>query len=99
MIHLIVDVHVHKGACEQFIELATDHAAASRAETGCHRFEVLRDLADPCHFALIETWFSAAHLYAHRKTPHYAFWRHEVQAMETGRHVRTEWQGLGHTVV
>lgn len=99
MIHLIVDVRVHQHCCDRFIQLATFHASESRKETGCCRFELLRDVADPCHFALVETWFSHAHLFAHRQTPHYVRWRDEVVAMEATRRVRTEWNGLGHTIV
>lgn len=97
MVHLIVDIHVRPESIDSFIALAAGHAGASRRETGCARFEVLRDIADSCHFALVETWYSYACLSAHRTTPHYARWRAEVIAMESGPRTRTEWTGLGHT--
>jgi quinol monooxygenase YgiN len=43
------------------------HAAASRADSACLRFDLLRRLDRPHHFAMVEAWRDAAAAEAHRR--------------------------------
>ena len=43
-----------------------EHATLSRAEPGCHRFEVYQSQEDPCTIFLIEQWADATAMENHR---------------------------------
>lgn len=43
-----------------------DHIRLTRAEPGCLRFEVIRSHADPCRFAVTETFTDRAAFQAHQ---------------------------------
>ncbi len=80
---LIVHVHVHvlPGRADAFIEETRKNARASLAEPGVLRFDVVRDLADPDRFVLVEVYRDDAAPAAHKATAHYAAWRDAVEPM------------------
>ena len=73
--YVIVGLHTirpeHVG---EYIEQVSVHAANSRAEPGCARYEVLRDLDAPNVFALIEVFEDEAAFERHRAADHYERW-------------------------
>ncbi|MDW4548640.1 putative quinol monooxygenase [Defluviimonas sp. D31] len=54
--------------------LLADHIRLTRAEPGCLRFEVLRSHADPCRFAVAETFRDRAAFDAHRARAAATIW-------------------------
>lgn len=44
----------------------------TRAETGCLRYDLLQNRADPTDFTFVEEWTTEEALNAHSKTPHIA---------------------------
>jgi (4S)-4-hydroxy-5-phosphonooxypentane-2,3-dione isomerase len=58
---------------DDFVALMTRHAALSRAEPGCHIFEVNQDCADRCKFLLFERYQDEQAYLAHRATAHYNY--------------------------
>jgi quinol monooxygenase YgiN len=44
--------------------------APTRAEAGCHQYEMLRSTSDPTLFTFVEEWESDAALDAHLATDH-----------------------------
>lgn len=83
MLHLIVRISVRPERLADWHELAASHAAASRAEPGCVRFDVLTVHAHARQqFVLREVWTDAAALHAHRETEHYGRWRHQIASIE-----------------
>lgn len=55
----------------QVLQLLTRHAALSRAEPGCARFEVYQSEKDAARFLLVERWESQAAIDEHRKAEGY----------------------------
>lgn len=49
--------------------------AATRAEPGCLRYDLLVAGGDPCAFLLLEAWASAQALAEHQQSPHIAAFR------------------------
>ncbi|QBE64972.1 putative quinol monooxygenase [Pseudoduganella lutea] len=43
----------------------------SRAEAGCHRYELHVDNSAPARFVMLEEWTGAAALQEHEATPHF----------------------------
>jgi (4S)-4-hydroxy-5-phosphonooxypentane-2,3-dione isomerase len=78
---LIVDVKVKPESVEAFVAATRENAAASLREPGIARFELLRDEADPCRFALIEAYRDDEGQGRHRETAHYKKWRDAVEPM------------------
>lgn len=76
MYAITVEVTVHPGKTDEFLEAISTQAQTSRdEEPGCLRFEVLQRRDDPSRYVLIEVYESEeAFLVAHRETPHYAQW-------------------------
>jgi len=98
MIHVVVTLPIHPRRIGAFLALAGDHQEASLAERGCLRFDLLRDLADPCRFLLLEEWRDRAAIREHQRTPHYARWRREVTLYLTAPREHHEYECLdGHT--
>jgi len=81
MLIVTVDVWVKPDSVAAFVEATKQNAAASVRESGIARFDVLRDLADPAHFQLIEVYRSEAAPLAHKQTAHYARWRDAVEPL------------------
>ena len=76
MFVLVVSLRVKPGKDRQFLAAIEANAAASlRDESGCRRFDVLRDNADPHHYLLYELYEDEAAFQAHRSMPHFPVWR------------------------
>jgi len=80
---LIVHVHVHvkPGQADAFIAATRKNADASRKEPGILRFDVVRDLASPDRFVLVEVYRDELAPAAHKETAHYKAWREDVEPM------------------
>lgn len=80
---LIVHVHVQvkPGSADAFIEATRLNARASLGEPGVLRFDVVREIADPGRFVLVEVYRDDAAPAAHKETAHYKAWREAVEPM------------------
>jgi quinol monooxygenase YgiN len=80
---LVVHVHVHvKEECvDAFIAATQANSAASLAEPGIARFDVIQQADDPTRFILVEAYKTAAAPAQHKETAHYASWRDAVAGM------------------
>ena len=78
---LIVNIRVFKDKVEDFVEATAENAALSRQEPGVFRFELLRDEADPCRFALVEGYRDAEAQARHKETAHYEKWKRLAEPM------------------
>jgi quinol monooxygenase YgiN len=76
-----VDVEVIPDQLQGFLDATEENAMASRGESGIVRFDVLRDLADPHHFVLVEIYRDEEAAAAHKDTGHYQRWRDIVAQM------------------
>jgi quinol monooxygenase YgiN len=76
-----VDVEVIPDQLQGFLDATEENAMASRQESGIVRFDVLRDLADPHHFVLVEIYRDEEAAAAHKDTGHYQRWRDIVAQM------------------
>lgn len=76
-----VDVYVKPDSVDSFLEASVENATHSRQEAGVARFDVVRDLSDPCHFVLVEVYRDEAAPALHKQTAHYAKWRDAVEPM------------------
>lgn len=88
MIHVTVTIDVIERRLIDFLALVASHAARSRTERGCWRFDV--EVAGPCRFTLHESYVDRAALEAHRRTQHYAEWRALIDMMEERSRTHTE---------
>ncbi|MBL6750866.1 MAG: antibiotic biosynthesis monooxygenase [Nevskia sp.] len=55
---------------EAFKALMSGIVDPTRKESGCIRYELLQNQADPTDFTFVEEWASKAALDAHMQTPH-----------------------------
>ncbi len=74
---LIVHVHVHVTAdgVSEFKHATLENAAASLAEPGVVRFDIIEQLDDPTRFLLVEIYRDERAPARHKETAHYAKWR------------------------
>ena len=80
MISIFVTIQVKDGYAEQFTEASFgDSQGSVRDETGCYRFDILKNAEDPNKFHLYEVYENDAALEAHRKAPHYKKWISTVE--------------------
>jgi (4S)-4-hydroxy-5-phosphonooxypentane-2,3-dione isomerase len=80
--HIIhVKIHVKPECVEAFTEATLINAHASRKEKGIARFDVIQELDDPTHFALVEVYRALEDHAKHRQTAHYATWAESVGPM------------------
>ena len=77
----LVHIHVKPEAVEAFVEACRKNHEASVREPGNHRFDVLRDAADPNRFVLYEAYADVEAAAAHKQTEHYREWRDTVADM------------------
>jgi (4S)-4-hydroxy-5-phosphonooxypentane-2,3-dione isomerase len=80
---LVVHVHVRVKPehLEAFLAETRRNAAASLAEPGVRRFDVLQAEGDGAHLVLTEVYVDQSAADAHKQTAHYARWRDAVAAM------------------
>jgi quinol monooxygenase YgiN len=62
------------------------HAATSRAEPGCLRFDVYQEATRPSTFLLFEIYQDAVALEAHRTSAHFGAFRRDVDGWVAERH-------------
>lgn len=81
MVIVHVHVHVKPEHIDAFIAATTANAKASLGEAGVLRFDVVRDLASPERFVLVEVYRTDDAPAAHKETDHYKTWRDTVEPM------------------
>lgn len=79
MQHLIVRVEVWLNRLIEWEMVSARHAAHSRDEAGCVRFDVLGSAP---HFTLHEVWRDVQAMEAHRRTDHYERWRSRMALIQ-----------------
>jgi quinol monooxygenase YgiN len=80
-LHVVTYVDVYPNFAAQATEILSQFRAASRADEGSVRFEVMRDVARSNHFAIVEVWQSRALYEAHLAKPHNREFRDKLQPM------------------
>jgi autoinducer 2-degrading protein len=83
MLAMWVKVRVKPGERERFLKaIEADALGSERDESGCYRFNVLRDSADPNLYYFYEVYEDQAALEKHRTMPHYAIWRAAADTLD-----------------
>ena len=92
MIVTCVFISVLPGTEEKFISETVLNHDESVKEKGNFRFDLSREIENPCHFMLYEAYESEEASAAHKRTSHYLRWRDAVAGMmaEPRRGVRYE---------
>ncbi|MFB7090329.1 putative quinol monooxygenase [Streptomyces sp. NPDC056296] len=67
---IIAESNAAEGKADQVRSLIESVVERTRAEDGCLRYELLRDLDDDSHIILIEEWRDQASLDAHLASEH-----------------------------
>jgi quinol monooxygenase YgiN len=78
-------LEVRAEAAEAFRLRLLRHAAASRSEPGCLRFDAYADTEAPCRFWLHEVYADRAAFEAHRASQHFRAFRADVDGWVTDR--------------
>lgn len=78
MVAIIVILEIDPERIDEFLEVITANAEASRREPGCLRFEVSKQADQENLFALSEAYVDHDAMIAHTQTPHFAQWREKV---------------------
>ena len=82
MIVLHVTIQVKPEHIAEFLEIARYDAEHSQQdESGCLRFDVLRDRDDPNRLYFYEVYQDEAALEAHRQTPHFKLYFEKSQPL------------------
>lgn len=81
MVVTVVSILVKPEHREAFVAATLANHAASVAEPGNLRFDVLEAAEEPERFILYEAYASAEAAAAHKQTAHYATWRDTVADM------------------
>ena len=71
-------------------QILPEHIRLTRAEFGCHRFEVLRSHSDPCRFAVAETFRDREAFEAHQKRAARTLWGRATKAIPRDYVIREE---------
>ncbi len=71
---IVVHAEIDPARLEEFLPLITHNAEQSRQEPGCHRFDVLRDPAEPHKFIFYELYASTEAIEYHKQQSHYQAW-------------------------
>jgi (4S)-4-hydroxy-5-phosphonooxypentane-2,3-dione isomerase len=93
---LIVHVHAHvkAEAVDAFRSATLENAAASLAEPGVVRFDVIQALDDPTRFVLVEVYRDERAPVRHKETAHYAKWRDAVAELMAEPRTSTKYRAL-----
>jgi quinol monooxygenase YgiN len=93
---LIVHVHIHVRSehLEAFIDATRINARASLGEPGILRFDLVRDLAAPDRFVLVEVYRDDRAPAAHKETAHYKAWRETVEPMMASPRSSTKYEAI-----
>ncbi|HLZ09446.1 MAG TPA: putative quinol monooxygenase [Chloroflexota bacterium] len=86
MYALFVKVNLKPECVEAYLAavIALDARGSLGNETGCLRFDVIRDEADPSRIYLYEVYADKAAFEAHGQTAHIARFRETIKDMVTG---------------
>ena len=71
-IRVVARVTVRPDKFDETMKALTELVAATRAEPGCVRYELLRNIADPHELTFVEEWADAESLEAHFATEHFS---------------------------
>ena len=83
MLAIWVKVRVKPELRERFLKaIEVDALGSERDESGCVRFNVLRDQQDENVYYFYEVYRDEAALEAHRAAPHYAVWRAAADTLD-----------------
>jgi autoinducer 2-degrading protein len=89
-----VQVHVSSDSVDAFIAATRINARASLGEPGVLRFDVVRDLAAPDRFVLVEVYRDEQAPAAHKDTAHYKAWREAVEPMMASPRTSTKYEAV-----
>ena len=81
MIVVLASFRLPQAALARARALMSEVIAITRAEDGCHLYDMGEDVLDPGVFKVSELWESAAHLAAHLDAPHMIQWGEERRTM------------------
>lgn len=81
MIIVHVFVHVKEKNIEAFKAATIENAENSLKELGIARFDLVQQMDDPTRFVIVEAFYDAAAVEAHKETAHYAKWKADVAEM------------------
>ena len=85
---ITVDFRLHPGRRSAFRKLIDENARASvREEPGCRRFDVLEPKGEADRIFLYEIYDDRAAFEAHLKTPHFAVFNKESEALVADRKI------------
>jgi quinol monooxygenase YgiN len=78
-LHVVTYVDVYPNFAADTAKLLQQFAADNRKDAGFVRFEALRDVARPNHFAIVEVWQSQKAYDAHMAASHTKNFRDQLQ--------------------
>mmetsp|Transcript_18353 Transcript_18353/g.52495 ORF Transcript_18353/g.52495 Transcript_18353/m.52495 type:complete len:275 (-) Transcript_18353:507-1331(-) len=76
---LVVNIVVAPDRVEDFLKVTEGVAQGSRKESGCARYDVLRDKKEPNKIVLYECYDDERSVDQHKETPHFKAWKEFVQ--------------------
>lgn len=79
-LHVVTYVDVYPNFAVDTAKLLQQFAADNRKDAGFVRFEALRDVSRPNHFAIVEVWQNRQSYDAHTAAPHTKAFRDQLQA-------------------
>ena len=84
MLKLIARIRAQSGQGDAIAAALLDLAGPSRAESGCHLYDVCRSTTDPDTLLVLEEWESQAALDAHMATPHFTAFVERIGGLLAG---------------
>lgn len=87
MIVIQITHHVKPECVERYMTATLENARATHQEPGNIRFDVLRDIDDPCQFQLYEAYEDREAHQAHLTSAHFVAWRDAVHDVFTDRSI------------
>jgi quinol monooxygenase YgiN len=85
---IVVDFKIKLGEMQNFRHLIDENAKASvRDEPGCRRFDVLADRKEADRILLYEIYANRAAFDAHMRTPHFAVFDRDSEALVADKRV------------
>jgi (4S)-4-hydroxy-5-phosphonooxypentane-2,3-dione isomerase len=77
----LVHIRVKPAFVDAFMAATQVNVKASCHEVGCIYFDLLQEIDKPTQFILYEVFKDEQAAAAHKSTPHYVTWRHDVAPM------------------
>ena len=84
-----VNIQVHPGDIEAFMEASRENAKSSLLEPGVVRFDIYQQEQDPAHFEFIEIYRNREDALKHRDTSHFHRWLEKAEPMMVQPRTRT----------